>query len=210
MKIGIVDYGVGNILSISSAIRKFNVDPILCSNVEAIESCDGIVLPGVGAFPTGMRNLHNLGLVEPIKNAADKSIPILGICLGMQLLFRSSDEHSLTSGLSLINGQVKKIDSKGERLPHIGWNILNKVNHSWSSTLLDGIRFDDELYFVHSYCAVGVSNENVLATTSYGGHEFPSVVQRDQVYGCQFHPEKSGDVGLSIISSFIRICMERK
>lgn len=208
--IAIIDYEVGNIRSIFSAFEKVGVTPKLTKNLQEILDADGVVLPGVGAYSHGMQKLQEHSLDIALKDFAATGKPLLGICLGMQLLLSESDEFGRTEGLDLIPGSVKQLNllnPQVQKLPHVSWNELQVPNGmSWDGTILEGIAPEDDLYFVHSFMAVPESGSHVLSLTSYSGSKFCSSVKNGNVYGCQFHPEKSAEKGLKIISNFIQIC----
>ena len=192
----IVDYGVGNLMSVTNAMKYLGLDTQITSAPEDLERADAIILPGVGAFPDAAERLRESGLDGVIVSQAEKK-PILGICLGMQLLFETGEEVRPTPGLGLIPGRVRKINT-AEKLPHIGWNSLRFPN---PSPLFRGLEEGAYVYFVHSYCGAAARPEDVIASTSYG-EEVTAAVGRGNVYGCQFHPEKSGEVGLQILRNF--------
>lgn len=194
--IAIVDYGLGNLASISNALSKLEANWVLTRDAEVLKSSKGIILPGVGAFEDAMNTLVNLSLVGPIKEIALQGKPILGICLGMQLLFEESYENGRWQGLSLINGRVKRFSDE-VKVPHIGWNsVNNKGNHS----LLKYSKKESYYYFVHSYY-VETDSKNVIGSSFYG-KPFTAVVAKDNIMGAQFHPEKSGDCGLNLLKAF--------
>jgi glutamine amidotransferase len=208
-KIAIIDYGVCNLLSVQRAVSKCSHKPLATSCKETILSSNKIILPGVGAFGNGMNALIKLGLDDVIREAEHRQIPILGICLGMQLLMDQSEEFGLVNGLGLISGRVvglPKISVKGlpMKIPNIGWSKINKdLNQEiWDRTLLKGTNDGSFTYFVHSFMVALNKNKNLLATFDFGGHKIPAVINSGEVYGCQFHPEKSGEVGLGIIREF--------
>ena len=209
MKIAIIDYGIGNVRSILGAFENQGVDVLLTNNKDEILKSDGLVLPGVGAFSHGMENLISYGLVDVIKEYAALDRPLMGICLGMQLLFEESEEFGKTEGLGLILGKVVKLptkDNQNEKLPHVSWNELNSNKAPWENTILTDIEEGSDMYFVHSFIAQPRDSDNILSTTEYSSHHFCSSVKKDNIYGCQFHPEKSGPTGLKIINNFIRMC----
>ena len=209
MKIAIIDYGIGNVRSILGAFENQGVDVLLTNNKDEILKSDGLVLPGVGAFSHGMENLKSYDLVDAIKEYAISDRPFMGICLGMQLLFEESEEFGETKGLGLILGKVVKLptkDSQNETLPHVSWNELNSNKAPWENTILTDIEEGSDMYFVHSFIAQPRDSDNILSTTEYSSHHFCSSVKKDNIYGCQFHPEKSGPTGLKIINNFIRMC----
>ena len=205
--LAIVDYGVGNLHSVSSAFRFVGADTVVTADAGTLERADGIILPGVGAFPDAAESLAKTGLIPVIKAEAARK-PLLGICLGMQLLFTESRELRPTPGLGLIPGIVDRIPTT-EKLPQIGWNALGVVN---PCALTDGLPEGAYVYFVHSYMAFCEDRADVAAVTDYGT-EVTAMVRRGFVYGCQFHPEKSGSVGLGIIDRFcgaVRDCRKAR
>lgn len=192
----IVDYGVGNLKSVSNAMTYIGQRTLVTGDAEELERADAIILPGVGAFPDAAGKLRELGLDRVLLDQAGRK-PILGICLGMQLLFDQGKEGRICKGLGLVSGSVERIQTE-YKLPHIGWNSLTFQNNS---PLFHGLDNGAYVYFVHSYCGCAAQEEDVIARTQYG----PSVVaavSRNGVYGCQFHPEKSGEVGLEILRNF--------
>jgi glutamine amidotransferase len=199
-KICIVDYGMGNIRSVQKAFESFGATCNITSDQDEILSSNGIILPGVGAFPDAMDNIKKLKIDATLNEAVKKNIPILGICLGMQLLFDESDEVRNTKGLGLIKGKIKKfkIDLK---VPHMGWNNLNIIK---SSPILEGVKNNSYVYFVHSYYA-HMNEENIDAATLYGVN-VPAVVSNGNIFGTQFHPEKSGDPGIQMLKNFWKLC----
>ena len=199
MMIAIVDYGAGNIFSVKNAMDYLGLPAELTSKADDIRNADGIILPGVGAFPWAMNMLTKSGLVEVIKEEAVKK-PFLGICLGMQLIFSKGYEFEETDGLGLIDGQVRLMTPKGLSIPHIGWNRLEKNREC---ALLNGLGDDEYVYFVHSYAAE-CADEDVAAYCEYG-NRVTALVNRGTVYGAQFHPEKSGKTGLKILSNFAEL-----
>lgn len=197
--IAIVDYGAGNIFSVKNAMDYLGLPAELTSKADDIRNADGIILPGVGAFPWAMNMLTKSGLVEVIKEEAVKK-PFLGICLGMQLIFSKGYEFEETDGLGLIDGQVRLMTPKRLSIPHIGWNRLEKNREC---ALLNGLGDDEYVYFVHSYAAE-CADEDVAAYCEYGSR-VTALVNRGTVYGAQFHPEKSGKTGLKILSNFAEL-----
>jgi glutamine amidotransferase len=202
--IAIIDYGMGNLYSVSKALERMNVDYIVSHEEAVLEKADGYILPGVGAFKDAMAILTEAGLTSFIQKIVAENKPLLGICLGMQLLFDESEENGLTKGLSLLPGKVVKIPDtiEGETLkvPHMGWNDLNIRNQS---PLLQGID-SGYAYFVHSYYINTEQGDTLLATADYGV-DVPAVVGKGNVYGTQFHPEKSSELGLAILKNYIKI-----
>ncbi len=201
--IAIVDYGVGNLFSLKSSFAAVGADIVVTADKDVLRKADKIVLPGVGAFEDAAKKLRDTGLDVSLKEAAACSKPLLGICLGMQLLFEKSFEYGEHDGLGLIKGTVKPIaDAVSEELkiPHIGWNALRFKK---DSPLFAHISDGDCVYFVHSYYAADCG-ESVIATAEYGAH-LTAAVARENVYGCQFHPEKSGKTGLAILKAFAEL-----
>jgi glutamine amidotransferase len=205
--ITVVDYGVGNLLSVRRALEYCGATVVVTSNPDQVAQAAKLVLPGVGAFDYAMKALTDLGLVPAIQSASER-VPLLGICLGMQLLLEESDEFNQTKGLGVIAGRVVALPRttvQGDKLkvPHIGWNSLIEGPLSWKDTPLSEVGQDSAVYFVHSYMAVPVDPTHRLADCIYGGHRITAILKADNVMGCQFHPEKSGKVGLKILSGFI-------
>lgn len=198
--IAIVDYGAGNLFSVQNALAYLNITCCTTDDPAVLEICDGVILPGVGAFPEAMRRLYASGLGSIICEQAQKK-PLLGICLGMQMLFERSYEFEETQGLGLIPGQVRLINSGGLKIPHMGWNDFTILH---PCALTEHSKNGEYVYFVHSYC-VHTPDENVSCYTEYG-ERIPALVHRGFVYGAQFHPEKSGEVGLAMLKNFARLC----
>jgi len=207
MKIVVIDYGLGNVQSIKNALFICGASEVLLScNPQEVLSADGIILPGVGAFAQGMRELKTRGLIDVLHSYVDSKKPLLGICLGMQLLFDRGEEFGTTNGLGLVQGVVERFtENLKDKLPHISWNEIQKRDISWSSGLLQGICNNEDVYFVHSYICKPSHSEIILSTTEYGGVEFCSSINQGNIYACQFHPEKSGNVGLGIIKNYVEI-----
>ena len=195
--IAIVDYGAGNIFSVKNALDYLGLDCKLTSDKDEIKAADAVILPGVGAFPAAMAMLEKSGLIDTIKEEAAKK-PLLGICLGMQMLFEKGYEFEECDGLGLIKGSVRYMDEPDLIIPHMGWNKLEKLN---DCKLLENIGDDEYVYFVHSYKAE-CADENIAAYSEYGGRVPALVYDGKFVYGAQFHPEKSGDTGLKILKNF--------
>jgi glutamine amidotransferase len=195
----IIDYNTGNVDSVIKATKLYNSSVELTNNHKVIESAKKIILPGQGSFNYGMEQLHNLGLVNLIKDKViNKKTPILGICLGMQILANSGIENKHTEGLGFVDGEIKKIPTK-YKLPHIGWNEVSFIN---TNKIFSNIKNDKDFYFVHGYYFKCKNKENIIATSNYG-FEFPSVIQKDNILGFQFHPEKSLKNGLKLMSNFL-------
>lgn len=208
MIIAVIDYGVGNVKSITNAFENQKAKVVLTREREIIMKADGLVLPGVGAFSHGMDNLNKFGLVEIIKNFVRTGKPLLGICLGMQMLLEESEEFGNSKGIGLIEGKVVKFPIKQSihyKLPHISWNEIQSKKIKWENTILDNIKENSEMYFVHSYIAQPKNEKEILSVSKYHNHIFCSSIKKENIYGCQFHPEKSSQKGLSVIRNFIEI-----
>ncbi len=204
----ILDYGIGNIRSVSNALTNLGAKPDITRDPARIAAADGIILPGVGAFPSGMELLHQHGLVAEIHRYVQTGKPFLGICLGMQLLFDKGTEFGTTDGLSLVPGIVDRIPVQpGEgRLPHIAWSRIAR-NSAVPDVMFAGLSDEQcRFYFVHSFTARDVPREFVTGALDYLGHQVIAAVQRGNVWGTQFHPEKSGPSGLAVLTNFIGQC----
>ena len=201
--IAVIDYKRGNLRSVQKALERMGGDAVITSDPALIKEADAVVLPGVGAFGDCLRNLEELGLVNPVLDAITSNKPFLGICLGLQLLFQESEEFGKTLGLGVIKGRVVKFENmNGLKIPHMGWNSIKKVSHS---PLLNEVENGSYFYFVHSYYVVP-EDKNLIATkTSYGPVEFTSMIQRNNLWATQFHPEKSQKVGLRVFKNFINM-----
>lgn len=198
--IAIIDYGVGNLFSLQSSLKYIGVDSVITSDEAVLKACDSVILPGVGAFGDAVEKLKNTGLDKVVCDQAQCGKPLMGICLGMQLLFDKSYEYGEHNGLGLIKGEVVPMDGRlpaDLRIPHIGWNGLRFKRQS---PLLKYVKDGDFVYFVHSFFVDG-NNPNAVAVTDYGA-DISAVVADGNVFGCQFHPEKSGETGLSILRAF--------
>ena len=198
--IGIIDYGRGNISSVETALDKGGFENITTDDHETLKKCDGLILPGVGAFKDGMNDLKKRGLIPVIKEAVESGKPILGICLGLHLLFEYGEEDGESAGLGILEGRVQRLTTT-LKIPHIGWNDLIIKN---PSPLLDGIVDGDNFYFVHSYQAHPVDKSIISAVCEYG-EEIVAVVSKKNVFGVQFHPEKSSTKGMVLIQNFGRL-----
>ena len=208
--IAIIDYGVGNLFSLKSSLAQLGLEAVVTADPDTIRKADRLILPGVGAFGDAMDKLVATGLVPVIRAEAEKK-PLLGICLGMQMLFDESEEFGLHKGLGLIPGRVVKIpdtdvDGHPLKVPHISWDPLypGGGRTDFSGTALAALKPGEECYFIHSYEAKPVCDEDRLADTVYGGREICAAASHGSVLGCQFHPEKSGVVGLKIIEEFLK------
>ena len=203
-RIGVVDYGMGNRRSVQKALERVGAEAPITSELAILESCAGLVVPGVGAFPRAMANLKALGLDEHIRRRVELQTPILGICLGLQLLFDSSVELQFTPGLGLIPGEVRWISAGQLRLPHIGWN---EVRFERRCRLIEGLPPDGApFYHVHSLAPRPSEPEVVVGTSEYG-QRFATIVERGNVSGVQFHPEKSSEHGLRLLANFVAQCV---
>lgn len=199
----IIDYQLGNLFSVNQALVNIGLDVLISSDPKDIERADAIVLPGVGAFGNAMTNLDKLGLSQPIKDFIIGGKPFLGICLGLQLLFSTSEEFGAIEGLDLIKGKVKRfsneVNSKTIRVPQIAWNTIEKPQKvRWERTPLEKLRENEHMYFVHSYYVASDDESVVLTTTTYGGMSYASSIFKNNIFACQFHPEKSASEGLKI------------
>ena len=196
--IAIIDYDAGNLKSVEKALQFLGVEAKTTSDAEEILGADKIILPGVGAFGDAMEKLNKSGLSDVIREAVKRKIPLLGICLGLQLLFEASEESEGVEGLSVLKGKIVRIpDKEGFKVPHIGWNSL-KINPE--SKLFAGIPEDSYVYFVHSYYLV--AEEPIVAATTDYVVDIHAAVEKENVFACQFHPEKSGEIGLKLLKNF--------
>lgn len=198
--IAIIDYGMGNLHSVSKAVQRLGFEAVVTSDPKVILSASGAVLPGVGAFGDAMDNLRETGLKDTVLEYAASGKPLLGICLGMQLLFTESEEHGQHAGLNLLPGKVVRFRGP-YKVPHMGWN---RLSFRTSSPLLEGLE-EGHVYFVHSYHVIPEETNDLLATTDYY-QAVTAIVGRDNVYGMQFHPEKSSDLGMKLLERFLTIC----
>lgn len=209
-KVTIIDYGIGNLLSVRRGLEHWGFEVLTSDDPETILNSERVVLPGVGSFGNGMSELISRRLDVVIRKLASIEVPLLAICLGMQLLFEYGEEYGMTAGLGIIPGGVVSIPSSSEegailRVPHIGWNSLSALtqNSSWEETVLQDLKNGSAVYFNHSFMVVPDEDSDLKAVSSYGGHSVSAVVQRGSVTGCQFHPEKSGEIGLTILKNFV-------
>lgn len=206
-KILIIDYKLGNLFSVNQALTNIGLNVSITSNAEEIQSADAIVLPGVGAFSDAMNNLRELNLINPIKRFVDSGKPFLGICLGLQLLFSESEEFGQSKGLDLVKGRVKRFnntnkDGETRKVPQIAWNQIHKTNGtSWDNTPLNDIKEGAFMYFVHSFY-VEPDEPVGLSQTNYDGKIYISSIQKNNLFACQFHPEKSAAEGLKIYNNW--------
>jgi imidazole glycerol-phosphate synthase subunit HisH len=194
--IAILDYGLGNLRSVQKACEYTGLDAVLTRDPGTVEKAERLIIPGVGAFQDAMEGLAEAGFTTPVMKAAKAGKPILGICIGMQILFQKGWEDGEHEGLGLIEGEIVRIDAPGLKIPHMGWNSLAAK----PDPIFDGVDVDGYVYFVHSYCA-SCDDKYVIAYTGYGSR-FPAAVRKGNIFGFQFHPEKSGDTGLRLLRNF--------
>ena len=206
-KVSIIEYEAGNILNVLRAFQYLGASPKLISTSNELNETDCLVLPGVGSFHKAMESLRKRNLIPLIKEWIDMKKPFLGICLGMQLLFDNSQEFGNHEGLSIISGEVKKLPiDREKRLPNINWAPLIKskiYKNMTKSNIFTNFNFEKDVYFVHSYACYPVDQNLILAHSYFGSHKFTAVLKKDNVYGCQFHPERSGQAGLKILQEFL-------
>ncbi|WP_297994530.1 imidazole glycerol phosphate synthase subunit HisH [uncultured Clostridium sp.] len=196
----IIDYGMGNLKNVYNALKYLNIQSKISNEIKDIKVADKLILPGVGAFNKAMDNLNNLGLSNVIKEKVNSGTPLLGICLGMQMIFKKGYENGICEGLGFIDGEVKLLEPKEKvKIPHIGWN---KLEYNKKNNLINGLDENSFVYYVHSYAVTNIKDENLIGFSNYGGIKVPSMVFNGNVYGTQFHPEKSGEVGLKILKNF--------
>jgi len=210
LKVTVVDYGMGNLFSVCRAVERCGGEPHLSSDPGEVARADRVILPGVGAFGDAMAELDRRELVAPLREVAAAGRPLLGICLGMQMMLDSSEEFGRHAGLGLIPGQVKAIpattaDGSPHKVPQVGWNalVLPEGRDTWQGTALQDVTGGQSTYFVHSFAAEPERAEHRLADCLYGGHRIGAAIADGPVIGCQFHPEKSGPVGLTILRRFL-------
>lgn len=200
-RIAILDYGMGNLRSVEKALEHVGAIATIGNDAETVRAADGLVLPGVGAFPRAMERVRELGLDELIAERREAGVPILGICLGLQLLFERSSELGGAAGLALLPGEVEELDADGLKVPHIGWS---PVRWERESRLTEGIASETPFYFVHSFAPRPAPGE-LLGSAAYGAR-FACAVEREDVFGVQFHPEKSSAAGLRLLANFAGVC----
>lgn len=209
-EVAVIDYGMGNLLSVRRGLEHCGAIVTVTADPDVILSARRVVLPGVGAFADGMAGLRGQGLDAVVREVAARGVPLLGICLGMQMLLDESEEFGTNAGLGLIPGKVVPVpssttDGHPQKIPHIGWNalVLSKGCENWEGTLLQQVKPGQAVYFVHSFMANPTDPGHRIADCLYGGMPVSAVIGRGSVFGCQFHPEKSGDVGLEVLKSFV-------
>ena len=210
IRVAVIDFGAGNLLSVQRGLEHCGASVVLTADPERILAAERVVLPGVGAFGSAMQALEGLGLVAVLREIARRKTPLLGICLGMQLLLDESEEFGHTKGLGLIPGRVmplptRSLDGQSMKIPEIGWKALRRSAGSpdWQGTVLQDCRPGQSVYFVHSFMALPTQGAHRLADHDFGGHAITAVIHKDAIVGCQFHPEKSGEVGLRILRRFL-------
>jgi glutamine amidotransferase len=210
--VAVIDYGMGNLLSVRRGLEHCGATVVVSADPEVIYASSKVVLPGVGAFADGMVGLCQLGLDVVVRDVADRGVPLLGICLGMQMLLDESEEFGNTAGLGLIPGRVVPVpattaDGQRQKIPHIGWNslVVASGRRDWEGTLLREVRPGEAMYFVHSFMANPTHPDHRIADCLYGGILVSAAIGRENIFGCQFHPEKSGEVGLNVLNSFLAL-----
>jgi imidazole glycerol-phosphate synthase subunit HisH len=201
-RVAILDYGMGNLRSVEKALERVGAGAEITHDADAVRAADGVILPGVGAFPRAMGRVRELGLDGLIAERLKAGVPVLGICLGLQLLFDRSVENEGADGLGLVRGRVQPLAADGLKVPHIGWS---PVRWRHGSRLIEGLETDTPFYFVHSFTPLAETPDDVLGTAAYG-KRFTCAIERPPLYGVQFHPEKSSSAGLRLLENFARIC----
>jgi glutamine amidotransferase len=202
--VAIVDYGMGNRRSVEKALQRVGARTLMTRDHDELRAADGILLPGVGAFPAAMRTIRELGLDDVLRDCAGRGTPLFGSCMGMQLLFEDSEEHGGAEGLGLLRGSIKRLDSHGQNLPHIGWSEVRWVREN---PLRDGLPDPIHLYHVHTFAPHPADEEAVLGVAEYG-ETFATVVALGNIYGAQSHPEKSSAHGLGLLANFTKRCAQ--
>jgi glutamine amidotransferase len=209
--VAIVDYGMGNLFSVGQACRHLGLNGIITTSPDDLAKADGVILPGVGAFADAMESLHSLGLVEPLREIGASDKPLMGVCLGMQLLMSESYEFGRCDGLGIIDGPVVRFEDDSLKVPQVGWNSIYsptkspREDEAWSDTLLAELEDGEYMYFVHSFYVKPDDPEVVLAASRYGDVEFCSSLSYKNIFACQFHPERSGPQGLKIYGNLARV-----
>jgi glutamine amidotransferase len=207
--VAIVDFGLGNLYSVERACAEAGLRAVRTASPDAVANAAAVILPGVGAFGDAMEALRSRGLDAAVRAAAASGTPLVGICLGLQLLFSESREFGRHRGLGIIEGDVRRLEPAGLKVPHIGWNTLRSAGDRWPGTLLDGVSENDYFYFVHSYYAAPADPAVSIATTCYGDTEFCAALAAGNVFACQFHPERSGPSGLRIYRNLAALVSRR-
>lgn len=202
MKVGIIDYGMGNLFSVEQAIKRLGYEPIVSSDIQQLKKADAFILPGVGAFADAIGCLEETKLNRFVYELVEQQKPLLGICLGMQLLFESSEENGFFKGLGIFRGSIRRFDDTKVRVPHMGWNNLTfTFTPNWQEP--DELA-DRYVYFVHSYYGIDLAPEQLVAYAEYEGIRVPGIVQKGSVTGMQFHPEKSGICGMTLLKNWLQ------
>ena len=201
-RIAILDYGMGNLRSVEKALERVGAEAEIIADPDRVKAADGVILPGVGAFPRAMERVRELGLDELVRERSRAGVPVLGICLGLQLLFESSSENKGAKGIGLLPGRVEPLAANGLKVPHIGWS---PVRWEHLSPLTEGLGDEPPFYFVHSFTPAPRRGGDVLGTAAYG-ERFVCAVERPPVYGFQFHPEKSSSAGLRLLANYATLC----
>jgi imidazole glycerol-phosphate synthase subunit HisH len=201
-RVAVLDYGMGNLRSVEKALERVGADAEVTYDPERVRASDGVILPGVGAFPRAMQRVRELALDSLVRERLEAGTPVLGICLGLQLLFETSVESEGAEGIALMPGHVEPLSANGLKVPHIGWS---PVHWEHRSQLIDGLEDETPFYFVHSFTPRPAAGDEVLGTAAYGDR-FACAVERPPLYGVQFHPEKSSWAGLRLLANFTRIC----
>ncbi len=201
--IAIIDYGMGNLHSVYNALKEVDCECVITSDIAQLQSADGLILPGVGAFYDCMQNLEKSGLIATIKEEVEKGKPLLGICLGMQILFEEGFEVQKCKGLGLLKGKIQLMKDPTVKIPHIGWNTLHKTQ---VDPIMEQYKKEPFVYFVHSYCLCDYDETDLVAYATYGNITIPAYVRKDNVLGMQYHPEKSGKDGLLMLKTFVAMC----
>ncbi|TDW24684.1 glutamine amidotransferase [Breznakia blatticola] len=199
--IAIIDYGLGNLHSVKNALDTLGAKTIITSDPYEIERADGVILPGVGAFEEAMQNLNKRNLIDVVYQVVKNKTPLLGICLGMQVMFERGYEGQITDGFSFFKGEVTRIKVDG-KIPHMGWNQLE---YTQDDVLIDKEQ-DAYVYFVHSFVATNYDEDDLVAYSMYGNAKIPAYFHKGQIYAMQYHPEKSGEVGLAMLKKFMEVC----
>ena len=201
--IAIIDYGMGNLHSVYNALKAVDCECVITHDIDTLKAADGLILPGVGAFYDCMQNLEKSGLITTIKEEVKKGKPLLGICLGMQILFEEGFEVQKCNGLGFLKGKIQLMKDSSVKIPHIGWNTLTKTQSDYIMDVYDKQPF---VYFVHSYCLNDYDENDLIAYTTYGSINIPAYVRKGNVLGMQYHPEKSGTDGLLMLKAFKEMC----
>jgi len=207
-RVTVVDYGAGNLLSVRRGLERCDAEVVLTSDPDTLLNAERVVLPGVGAFESAMQALCVKELTFPLQRIARRGTPLLGICLGMQLLLDDREEFGITAGLGIIPGRVvpiprETVSGMPQKIPHIGWSALHPADKPWKGTLLEDVKQGEAAYFLHSFMADPTDPTNRIADCLYGGHRVSALIGNGSTTGCQFHPEKSGEFGLKILRRFV-------